>query len=183
MRLSISTRGQAGGKLEQLPFNRLTLTLLLVLATLSASLLASGAVSALKGETTLKLSAVGSDCQVSLTRNRENGALEMYLDGEKQAPDVTSLIPLTGMVIYATGPIYGEPGIHSLSCGHEPKTLVSAKNISKGYPAGADYFELEKYDNGVVSYLYLPDVDSADFDKMQAAKNKRPWRRTVSLVK
>lgn len=169
--------------MEQLPFNKLTLTLLLVLATLSASVLADGVVSAAKDETKVTLSAAGSDCQVSLNRNRENGALEMYLDGKKQATDVTSLIPLSGMVIYATGPIYGEPGIHSLSCGHEPMTLVSAKNISKGYPAGADYFELEKYDKGVVSYLYLRDIDSADLDKMRSAKNKRPWRRTLSLVK
>lgn len=107
----------------------------------------------------------------------------MYLDDKKEALDVTSLIPLTDTVIYATGPIYGKPGIHSLACGHEPRTLVSAKNISKGYPAGADYFELEKYDQGVVSYLYIRDIDSADLDKMRSAKNKRRWRRTLSLVK
>ena len=172
-----------GGRLGQSPLSKLALPHLLVLAALSASAIADGAVSAVRDETRVTLSAAGGSCQVSLRRNRENGALEMYLDDKKEALDVTSLIPLTDTVIYATGPIYGKPGIHSLACGHEPRTLVSAKNISKGYPAGADYFELEKYDQGVVSYLYIRDIDSADLDKMRSAKNKRRWRRTLSLVK
>jgi hypothetical protein len=172
-----------GSRLGQSPLGRLALSLLVVSATLSTSAIADGAVSAVRDETKVTLRATGGTCQVSLSRNRENGALEMYLDGEREAPDVTSLIPLADQVIYATGPIYGEPGIHSLACGHEPRTLVSAKNISKGYPAGADYFELEKYERGVVSYLYVRDIDSSDLDEMKSAKNKRRWRRTLSLVK
>lgn len=175
------TTGQVENRLEQSPLNKLTY--LFVLATLSASAIADGAVSAVKDEAKIMLSASGSSCWVSLSRNRENGALEMYLDDKKEASDVTSLISLADSVIYATGPVYGSPGIRSLTCGHKPKILVSAKNISKGYPAGTDYFELEKYDQGLVSYLYIRDIDSADLDKLRAAKNKRQWRRTLLLTR
>lgn len=172
-----------GSKWGQLPFSSVVIAHLLASVTLSMSASASGSVAAITTDATTTLTADGGTCQVQLTRNRENGALELYVDGKKLAPDVTSLIPLSDRVVYATGPIYGEPGIHSLACGHAPKVLVSAKNVSKGYPAGADYFELEKYDDAVVSYLYIRDVDSPDLEKMRSAKDKGRWRRTLRVAR
>jgi hypothetical protein len=157
--------------------------LALSMATVSVAAYADRPIPAVKDKTTVRLSANGGACEVSLKRNQENGALEMYLDGKKAATDVTSLIALKDAVIYATGPIYGEPKISSLTCGNDSRTLVMAKNTSKYYPAGIDYFELEKYDAGTVSYLYIRDIDSPDLEKMRSAKHKGPWRRTLMLAK
>jgi hypothetical protein len=55
------------------------------------------------------------------------------------------------------------------------KVLVSPRTKDKGYPNGADYFELTALRDGVVEYLYFPDVDdlsSRDLLKAQSLKLK-----------
>jgi hypothetical protein len=39
------------------------------------------------------------------------------------------------------------------------RTLVKPRNKDRGYPDGADYFELSAIKGSSLEYLYYPDVD------------------------
>ncbi|MBW2058022.1 MAG: hypothetical protein JRJ26_11050 [Deltaproteobacteria bacterium] len=70
-------------------------------------------------------------------------------------------------LIYSVSPIYGQPGIFLLDCRSlETKTIVGPRNISKAYPNGSDYFELQSFSrdlSGTIYFYYAPDVDQVDF--------------------
>jgi hypothetical protein len=85
-----------------------------------------------------------------------------------RADDVTGMAWVGGHTfVYTTSPIYGVPGVYVCRCGsNKAKRIVAPRTISKAYPDGEDFFELEGVSHGkpvTVYFYYAPDVDTVDF--------------------
>jgi len=79
-------------------------------------------------------------------------------------------------LIYSVSPIYGRPGLFELDCrSAHTRTIVAAVTKDKGYPDGADYFELTSVDpkKQQACFYYSPDVDSPDFDGFRTPEHIR----------
>ncbi len=71
-------------------------------------------------------------------------------------------------LVYTVGPIYGRPGIFLFNCDlMQTKQILGAKTIKKGYPSGADYFELQGFSSNKIYFYYSPDVDLVDFNRFR----------------
>jgi hypothetical protein len=122
----------------------------------------------------------GGGCEVRISTSSENGARELSLVRPKSAlvtPDVTGAIwrdPNT--LVYSVSPIYGRPGLFELDCrsGYS-KTIVPPATRDKGYPDGADYFELVSVDPKIqqACFYYSADVDSPDLDNFRVPEHLR----------
>jgi hypothetical protein len=89
--------------------------------------------------------------------------------GRLRAKDVTGMIWFGGhTLVYTGGPIYGIPGVYVYSCDSDKvKRIIAPRTITKAYPDGADFFELEGISSGkpaTVYFYYAPDVDKVNFE-------------------
>lgn len=83
----------------------------------------------------------------------------------KSIDAVTGIIWISeNKLLYAVSPIYGIPGIFIFDCRKmKTKRILGPKTFYKGYPDGADHFELKEFSEGTIYFYYSPDVDSTDF--------------------
>jgi hypothetical protein len=113
-------------------------------------------------------------CEVTLKTSERGGFLILTMDKN----DPSSVNDVTGMIwasdktlVYTTSPIYGKPGIYVFDCdSNHVKRIVSPGTITKAYPDGADYFELQDISREyplIVYFYYAPDVDKVDFNKFR----------------
>ena len=122
----------------------------------------------------------GGDCEVRILTSAEGGGRDLSIVRPKSAlvaQDVTGAIWRDSMtLVYSVSPIYGRPGIFELDCqsGHH-RTVVPPVTKNKGYPDGADYFELVSVDPKMqqACFYYSPDVDRADFSSLRTPKHIR----------
>ena len=116
-------------------------------------------------------------CKAVLNISSLGGFLELTL--QKDNNKSTTIKDVTGIawfgnekLVYTTSPIYGTPGVYVYSCeSNRVKRVVTARNVDKAYPDGADYFELRSISNTspiVVFFYYAPHVDKADFKNLRS---------------
>lgn len=93
------------------------------------------------------------------------GGFRCLLIGKEEIKDVTGTAYLgDGKLVYTVSPMYGNPGVYMYNCKSSQSSQIrGAKNKDKGYPLGADYFELESVSGNNIFFYYLPDIDKADF--------------------
>jgi hypothetical protein len=116
-------------------------------------------------------------CKAVLNISSLGGFLELTLQKDKNKSatikDVTGIAWFGNeKLVYTTSPMYGTPGVYAYSCeSNRVKRIVTARNVNKAYPDGADYFELRNISNTtpiVVFFYYAPDVDKADFENFRS---------------
>ncbi len=113
-------------------------------------------------------------CEAAL-KTSERGGFLILTTGKNvriSVNDVTGMIWASDKtLVYTTSPIYGKPGMYVFDCNsNHMKRIVSPGTITKAYPDGADYFELQGISRGnppIVHFYYVPDVDKADFNKFR----------------
>ncbi len=117
-------------------------------------------------------------CEASLKTSDRGGFLMLTTgqDGRISVNDVTGMIwAADRTLVYTTSPIYGKPGLYVFDCdSSHVKRIVSPGTITKAYPDGADYFELQGISRGdpaIVNFYYAPDVDKVDFNTFRAPAN------------
>jgi len=83
----------------------------------------------------------------------------------KSIDDVTGIVWISeNKLLYSVSPIYGIPGIFIFDCRKmKTKRILGPKTFYKGYPDGADFFELKEFSEGKIYFYYSPDVNSTDF--------------------
>ena len=122
----------------------------------------------------------GGACEVRISVSAENGAHELFLVRPKSALVTEDLSGAmwrdANTLVYSVSPIYGRPGLFALDCrtAHS-RTIVAAVTKDKGYPDGADYFELVSVDQKKqeACFNYSPDVDSPDFEGFRTPEHIR----------
>jgi hypothetical protein len=87
--------------------------------------------------------------------------------------DVTGMAWIGGhTLVYTSSPLYGVPGVYVYSCGSESaKRIVAPRTISRSYPDGEDFFELEGISDlhpVTVYFYYAPTVEKVDFKIFRA---------------
>jgi hypothetical protein len=119
-------------------------------------------------------SSPNGQCEVTLKISERGGFLILTTGKNVRSSvnDVTGMIWASDKtLVYTTSPIYGKPGVYIIDCNsNHMKRIVSPWTITKAYPDGADYFELQSITRGnptVVHFYYAPDVDSVDFEKFR----------------
>jgi hypothetical protein len=159
---------------------KLEMLLVIVLFNLLfATLALAGPQSAIKASGTYV--SMNGKCTAVLEQSPMGGFLQLYIragHGHRThiADDITGVMWMNGdSLFYSASPVYGVPGIFSVTCNHKQKvnTLVSPRNISKIYPNGADYFELRTIEDKKIEYYYARDVDKIDFTHLHSHKNLR----------
>jgi hypothetical protein len=114
-------------------------------------------------------------CAVSLSRNPLGGHLTMSTDRatKRDVVDVSGVAWLTNRIlVYTVSPIYGKPGVFTLTCPSMRITrIVAPRTKTKAYPDGADYFELVRVSTSqkvpLVYFYYAPDADRVDFNEFR----------------
>lgn len=119
-----------------------------------------------------------SEALCRLEKNIRDGSFVEIKIGQNVLIDVESYKEFDDNLFFATGPIFGKPEIGVIDCITGKRiTIVKAKNISKAYPNGADYFRLKfvkKIKNEfLIKYYYGFDVDKLDFKKLEITQNSR----------
>ena len=122
----------------------------------------------------------GGSCEVRISTSTENGARELSVVRPKS---VLVTRDLTGAMwrdantmVYSVSPIYGRPGLFELDCqSTHSRAVVAAVTKDKGYPDGADYFELVSVDpkKQQACFFYSPDVDGPDFVEFRKPEHIR----------
>lgn len=122
----------------------------------------------------------GGGCQIRLSISGMGGAQELWLVRPKSAlvsTDVTGAIWRdTNTLVYTGSPTYGRPGLFQLDCrSGQPRTIVSPAVVDKGYPDGADYFELVSVDpvKRQACFYYSAHVDDTDFTVLRVPAHIR----------
>jgi len=105
-----------------------------------------------------------------------NGGFEVLSYGEppRQVEDVSAVVWISdSKLAYSVSPIYGKPGIYVLDCAdNRIRQIVGPKTRDRGYPDGADYFELKDLVGGrTLRFYYAPDVDRMDAVHLRAQKH------------
>ena len=113
-------------------------------------------------------------CDVTLKISARGGFLILTTGKNVRSSvnDVTGMIWASDKtLVYTTSPIYGKPGVYMIDCNsNHMKRIVSPGTITKAYPDGADYFELQGVSRGnptIVHFYYAPNVDNVDFNKFR----------------
>ncbi len=108
-------------------------------------------------------------CRATLKTSSLGGFLVLTLGRKagKRIDDVTGIAWVSGdTLVYTTSPSYGIPGVFAYSCDSNGiKRLAAPRTLSKAYPNGADYFELQGISSAnpvTVYFYYAPDVDAMD---------------------
>jgi hypothetical protein len=122
----------------------------------------------------------GGTCEVRISTSAENGARELSLVRPKSAlvtQDLTGAIWRdANTLVYSVSPVYGRPGLFELDCPSGRSTTVVPPAVrDKGYPDGADYFELVSVDPRMqkACFYYFPDVDREDFTNFRTPEHMR----------
>lgn len=123
---------------------------------------------------------MGGTCEVKISTSTENGARVLTLVRPKSAlvtQDLTGAMWRdTNTLVYTVSPIYGRPGLFELDCPSGlSRTVVSPTVRDKGYPDGADYFELVSVDPKLqeACFYYSPDVDREEFTSFRTPEHIR----------
>ena len=83
-----------------------------------------------------------SECDSKIKYN--SGGYKELIIKKRKLIDVESFKVKENNLFYATSPVYGQPEIGQLNCKNgEIKTIVKAKNFTKSYPKGSDFFRLK----------------------------------------
>lgn len=111
-------------------------------------------------------------CKARVTISSMGGAFILIAGRSAQvrmrAEDITGMAWVGGhTLVYTTSPIYGVPGVFVYKCdASKSKRIVAPQSISKAYPDGDDYFELEGVSMTepiTAFFYYAPQVDKVDF--------------------
>lgn len=114
--------------------------------------------------------APGSNCTASLRTDPMGGGKSLVVKAGKEklnlANDVSGIAWLdSSRLVFSVSPVYGKPGLFEYNCtSKEKRTILPPKNITKAYPDGTDFIELQRIvsDGGVIFFYYSPDVDKTD---------------------
>ncbi|NOS81043.1 MAG: hypothetical protein HOP32_05610 [Nitrospira sp.] len=113
-------------------------------------------------------------CTISMKISDMGGftILALPLKGAKtrNVEDVTGVAYLpSDALIFTVSPMYGRPGIYRYDClAKQVKQLVRPRTINKGYPDGADYFELQDVQGDTVYVYYSSDINATDFERFRS---------------
>ncbi len=120
-------------------------------------------------------------CRTDLSVSTMGGAkvLRLTIGNETtlEVKDVTAIAWAEDSILaFSVSPVYGKPGIFTYDChSRQKQQLVAPKTINKGYPHGADYFDLSGVsgDKGkrVVEFYRVDDVDSKEFLKLHTKEH------------
>lgn len=114
-------------------------------------------------------------CEASLRISNMGGFLILSVYQRDDKIEKNIIDDVTGMtwisqneLVYTVSPIYGKPGIFIFDCNfNQIKRILGPKTVSKAYPDGADFFELQGFRDGTIYFYYTSDVDSADFRRFR----------------
>jgi hypothetical protein len=115
-------------------------------------------------------------CEASLTVASMGGFLVLTTGrrGRRRlkVDDITGMAWVSSHTLaYTVSPMYGVPGVYVYVCdGGRAKRIVSPQTLSKAYPDGEDYFELEGVSTKkpiTVYFYYAPSVDNVDFTRFR----------------
>jgi hypothetical protein len=115
----------------------------------------------------------GGKCPISLVTSEMGGFIQLILPFQREQKhiidDVTGVAYLSdNLLVYTVSPVYGRPGVYLYDClSKHIKRIASPKTKNKGYPNGADYYELQDWRESLIRFYYAPDVDSIDFSKFR----------------
>ena len=118
-------------------------------------------------------------CLAEVTVSGMGGFKELALFSGKGVSrsirDVTGLAFIgESTLVYTVSPIYGKPGVFKYNCATRKITVLARPvTIDKGFPHGADYFELHSVENKRICYYYSMDVDTTDFYTFRREENLR----------
>jgi hypothetical protein len=89
-----------------------------------------------------------------------------------EVDDVNGIVPIGNeKYIYAVGSIYGNrPGLYLFDAATKREVVLrKAENVTRGYPNGADYYELAKcvIADHVINYYFTEDPDKTDFSNFR----------------
>jgi len=117
---------------------------------------------------------IAEGCQILLEISEMGGYLKLTVN----PPSLHIFKDITGIawasddiLLFTVSPIYGEPGVFLFNCvTKQISRIIAPKTVNKGYPSGADYFELQgfsKNDEQKFYFFYAPDVDAVDFSRFR----------------
>lgn len=123
-----------------------------------------------------------SNCVIDVTVNGMGGSHDLSVRNVSSGAvllepviDVTAWGWISNdLLVFSVAPIYGKPGICKFSCTDGTMIkLVAAKTISKAYPDGADFFELQRLDakNSIIYYYYHPDIGATSLNQDKWTRN------------
>jgi len=113
-------------------------------------------------------------CPISMTISGMGGFTVLVLPSQgkktRNIEDVTGVAYLpSDALIVTVSPMYGRPGIYRYDClSQQLKQLVRPRTINKGYPDGADYFELQDARGETLYLYYSPDITATDFERFRS---------------
>jgi hypothetical protein len=96
--------------------------------------------------------------------------------GKGQSKDVDDL---TGVafsseryLVFTIGPMYGHAGIFLYNCvGKSINQILAPSHVTLAYPAGTDYYMLQKVDHEMIYFYYAPDVDQINLANFEEKDN------------
>lgn len=121
-----------------------------------------------------------SQCIIELKTNGMGGYIDLAISFQKsikelQYSDITGIGWINkDKVVFTASPIYGKSGLYLIDCSKQQVDQIKqAKNKSKTYPEGSDYFELYqiKPSESEVLFYYSKDVDLINFNQFRKDKN------------
>ena len=108
------------------------------------------------------------------------GGHKVLIYKDSEVSDITGLKVIDNILFFSTSPIYGKPEVGAINCQTGKKyNLIKAKNITKGYMDGSDYFKIKsvkKIPGGYgykVFYYYIADIDNGEMKKIETLSNLR----------
>ena len=117
------------------------------------------------------------DC-VYETKISKMGGHKVLVYKDFEISDITGLRVIDNILFFSTSPIYGKPEVGAINCQTEKRyNLIKAKNITKGYMDGSDYFKIKsvkKIPGGYgykVFYYYIADIDNGEMKKIKTLSN------------
>lgn len=112
-----------------------------------------------------------SECTFSMRRSGMGEGLILHLPRKKPVIDVTGATFYgAAELVYSVSPIYGSPGVFKFNCKSGiTSVIVKPRTFDRGYPKGADYFELRGVRDAdkLIYFYYLPHVDGPGIEQLR----------------
>lgn len=87
-------------------------------------------------------------------------------------------------LVFTTSPMYGRAGIFLFNCAAKTiNQIVSPSHMTLAYPAGTDYYLLQKVDHATIYFYYAQDVDQINFANFEEKDNLYEVQDNGALLK